>query len=125
MGAGSRARGSEPARARATAKLSEWGLEELEFSTELVVSELVTNALRYGSPPIRLRLIRDRTLICEVTDGSSTSPHVRRALETDEGGRGLFMVAQLTELWGTRYHTRGKTIWAQQPLPDGLLASPP
>ncbi|GGN51700.1 hypothetical protein GCM10012285_42090 [Streptomyces kronopolitis] len=112
------------ARTLATAKLTEWGLAELEFGTELVVSELVTNALRYGSPPIRLRLIRDRTLICEVTDGSSTSPHVRRALETDEGGRGLYMVAQLAELWGTRYHTRGKTIWAQQPLPDGLLASP-
>lgn len=112
------------ARALATAKLAEWGLAELEFSTELVVSELVTNALRHGSPPIHLRLIRDRTLICEVTDGSSTSPHVRRALETDEGGRGLYMVAQLAELWGTRYHTRGKTIWAQQPLPDGLPAPP-
>ncbi|MEV6565504.1 SpoIIE family protein phosphatase [Streptomyces kronopolitis] len=112
------------ARALATAKLTEWGLAELEFSTELVVSELVTNALRYGSPPLRLRLIRDRTLICEVTDGSSTSPHVRRALETDEGGRGLYMVAQLAELWGTRYHTRGKTIWAQQPLPEGNPASP-
>ncbi|HEY3483024.1 MAG TPA: ATP-binding protein, partial [Streptomyces sp.] len=49
--------------------------------------------------------------------GSSTSPHARRALETDEGGRGLFMVAQFSELWGTRYHTRGKTIWAEQPLP--------
>ncbi|MEU9375324.1 SpoIIE family protein phosphatase [Streptomyces sp. NPDC048255] len=108
------------ARGLATRKLAEWGLEELEFTTELVVSELVTNAVRYGSPPIRLRLIRDRELICEVSDGSSTSPHVRRALETDEGGRGLFMVAQLAQLWGTRYHARGKTIWAEQPLPDGV-----
>ncbi|MFD3695348.1 SpoIIE family protein phosphatase [Streptomyces sp. NPDC058646] len=112
------------ARVLATEKLAEWGLQELEFTTELVVSELVTNAVRYGSPPVRLRLIRDRALICEVSDGSSTSPHVRRALETDEGGRGLFMVAQLAQLWGTRYHPRGKTIWAEQPFPSGPSAVP-
>lgn len=107
------------ARTLAARKLADWGLEELEFTTELVVSELVTNAIRYGSPPIQLRLIRDRRLICEVSDDSSTSPHVRRALDTDEGGRGMFMVAQVAQLWGTRYHARGKTIWAAQPLPDG------
>ncbi|ANP50491.1 SpoIIE family protein phosphatase [Streptomyces griseochromogenes] len=108
------------ARALATRKLAEWDLEELEFTTELVVSELVTNAIRYGSPPIQLRLIRDRGLICEVSDASSTSPHIRRALETDEGGRGLYMVAQLAQLWGTRYHARGKTIWAEQALPTAV-----
>lgn len=63
-----------PARARAARQLAVWGLDELAFTTELVVSELVTNAIRYASGPIRLRLIRDRTLICEVSDGSSTSP---------------------------------------------------
>nr|WP_168503909.1 ATP-binding protein [Streptomyces sp. S1D4-11]QIY92879.1 ATP-binding protein [Streptomyces sp. S1D4-11] len=104
------------ARAWAAQRLAAWGLEELAFTTELLVSELVTNAIRYGTPPVELRLIRDRSLICEVSDGSSTSPHVRRALDTDEGGRGLFMVTQLAKLWGTRYHTRGKTIWAEQPL---------
>ncbi|MFI9102180.1 SpoIIE family protein phosphatase [Streptomyces fildesensis] len=107
------------ARALVAAQLAAWGLEELGFSTELIVSELVTNAIRYGNPPIRLRLIRDRSLICEVSDGSSTSPHVRRALETDEGGRGLYLVAQVARIWGTRYHARGKTIWAEQPLPAG------
>ncbi|MBT2542674.1 SpoIIE family protein phosphatase [Streptomyces sp. ISL-44] len=105
------------ARALAAEKLTDWDLEDLEFTTEVIVSELVTNAIRYGTPPIQLRLIRDRSLICEVSDGSSTSPHVRRALDTDEGGRGLFMVAQLARLWGTRYHARGKTIWAEQPFP--------
>ncbi|MFJ3202296.1 SpoIIE family protein phosphatase [Streptomyces sp. NPDC086989] len=109
------------ARTLATRQLAAWGLEELEFTTELVVSELVTNAIRYGSEPVQLRMIRDRELICEVSDGSSTSPHVRRAEETDEGGRGLFMVAQLAQLWGTRYHARGKTIWAEQPFPEGFL----
>ncbi|MGW7188085.1 SpoIIE family protein phosphatase, partial [Streptomyces sp. NPDC054838] len=113
------------ARALATGKLAEWGLEDLGFTTELLVSELVTNAIRYGTPPIQLRLIRGHTLICEVTDASSTSPHIRRALETDEGGRGLFMVAQLSQLWGTRYHARGKTIWAEQPLPDSNVADSP
>ncbi|MEV6013166.1 SpoIIE family protein phosphatase [Streptomyces sp. NPDC051976] len=105
------------ARAWAARQLLDWDLADLDFTTELLVSELVTNAIRYGTSPITLRLIRDRSLICEVSDGSSTSPHARRALETDEGGRGLFMVAQFSELWGTRYHTRGKTIWAEQPLP--------
>ncbi|WP_159026559.1 ATP-binding SpoIIE family protein phosphatase [Streptomyces vietnamensis] len=107
------------ARTLVTEQLHAWDLADLEFGTQLIVSELVTNALRYGKPPIQLRLIRDEGLTCEVTDGSSTSPHVRHAAETDEGGRGLYMIAQLADLWGTRYHDRGKTIWARQPLPHG------
>ncbi|MHA6765533.1 SpoIIE family protein phosphatase [Streptacidiphilus sp. PAMC 29251] len=110
------------ARALANQQLAAWGLDDLSFATELVVSELVTNAIRYGCPPIQLRLIRDQSLICEVSDGSSTSPHVRRALETDEGGRGLYMAAQLVARWGTRYHPRGKTIWTEQPLPEQLTS---
>jgi serine phosphatase RsbU (regulator of sigma subunit)/PAS domain-containing protein len=105
-------------RAAATAQLDAWGLEELGFSMELVLSELVTNAVRYGCEPIHLRLIHDRTLICEVADGSSTSPHLRYAATTDEGGRGLFLVSHLTERWGTRYTPQGKVIWAEQTLPD-------
>ena len=104
-------------RRSASRQLARWGLDELAFTTELVLSELVTNAIRYGTAPIRLRLLRDRTLICEVSDGSSTSPHLRYAATTDEGGRGLFLVAQLTERWGTRYTPEGKVIWAEQPLP--------
>ncbi len=105
------------ARARASAQLTAWGLEELAFVTELVVSELVTNAIRYAEPPVQLRLIRDRTLICEVADGSSTAPHLRRARIFDEGGRGLLLVAQLTQRWGTRQTAAGKTIWAELALP--------
>jgi serine phosphatase RsbU (regulator of sigma subunit)/anti-sigma regulatory factor (Ser/Thr protein kinase) len=107
------------ARAQASRQLAVWGLEEAAFVTELVVSELVTNAIRYGEVPIGLRLIRDRTLICEVSDASSTAPHLRRARTYDEGGRGLHMVAQLTQGWGTRQTSTGKTIWAEQPLPTG------
>ncbi|GGW97313.1 hypothetical protein GCM10010297_18320 [Streptomyces malachitofuscus] len=106
------------ARQWAAAMLSAWGLDELAFVTELVVSELVTNAIRYGVPPVRLRLIRDRTLICEVSDASSTSPHLRRAHAYDEGGRGLLLVAQLTQRWGSRQTGRGKTIWAEQHVPE-------
>jgi PAS domain S-box-containing protein len=109
-------------RSLATRQLDQWGLEHLAFTTELIVSELVTNAIRYGSPPIRLRLIRDRMLICEVSDASSTSPHIRRAATIDEGGRGLFLVAQCSHRWGTRYDATGKTIWAEQPT-DGTPRS--
>ncbi|MEU0075290.1 SpoIIE family protein phosphatase [Streptomyces sp. NPDC006332] len=103
-------------RQAATEQLTAWGLDEAAFVTELVVSELVTNAIRYGESPIQLRLIRDRTLICEVSDGSSTSPHLRRAHAFDEGGRGLLLVAQLTQRWGSRQTGSGKTIWAEQSL---------
>ncbi|MCS0602640.1 SpoIIE family protein phosphatase [Streptomyces sp. LP11] len=104
-------------RSSVTEQLAAWGLDELAFTTELVLSELVTNAIRYGRGPIGVRLLRDRTLICEVSDGSTTSPHLRYAASTDEGGRGLFLVAQLAERWGTRYTPHGKVIWAEQPLP--------
>ncbi|MFC9223447.1 SpoIIE family protein phosphatase [Streptomyces hygroscopicus] len=105
-------------RREVTARLMDWGLEKLVLTTELVVSELVTNAIRYGRPPIRLRLIRDRALICEVSDFSSTAPHLRRARALDEGGRGLFLVAQLAQRWGTRLEVQGKTIWAEQDLSE-------
>jgi anti-sigma regulatory factor (Ser/Thr protein kinase) len=98
-------------------QLDVWGLSDLCFSMELILSELITNAIRYGSEPIHVRLIRDRALICEVADGSSTSPHLRYAATTDEGGRGLFLVSQLAERWGTRYTPQGKVIWAEQALP--------
>ncbi|MET9965918.1 SpoIIE family protein phosphatase [Streptomyces sp. NPDC006356] len=104
-------------RAAVTEQLAAWGLDDLAFTTELIASELVTNAIRHATGPVQLRLLRDRALICEVSDGSGTSPRLRRARSTDEGGRGLFLVAQLTERWGTRYTPNGKIIWTEQPLP--------
>ncbi|MFB7088933.1 SpoIIE family protein phosphatase [Streptomyces sp. NPDC056296] len=100
-----------------TRQLHQWGLEELSFTTELVVSELVTNAVRYAEGPVQVRLIRDRTLLCEVADTGHTSPHLRHSGEDDEGGRGLFIVAQLVQRWGTRYSGSGKTIWTEQAFP--------
>ncbi|MFF4319240.1 SpoIIE family protein phosphatase [Streptomyces sp. NPDC001568] len=97
--------------------LESWGVDaDTVAGTELIVSELVTNALRYGSPPLRLRLIKDRALTCEVHDASSTSPHLRHARAVDEGGRGLFIVAQLAQRWGIRYTAAGKTVWTEQDL---------
>ncbi|SCK06457.1 Na+/proline symporter [Streptomyces sp. WMMB 714] len=104
-------------RAAVAELLSEWGLEELVDTTELILSELTTNAMRHGAGPINVRLLRDRTLFCEVFDHSSTSPHLRYAATMDEGGRGLFLVAQLAERWGTRYTEDGKIIWAEQAVP--------
>ena len=106
------------ARAFAARTLGQWDLDALAFTTELIVSELVTNAIRHASGPIRLRLIRHSVLICEVSDGSSTSPHLRHARVTDEGGRGLFLVAQTANRWGTRYTPEGKIIWSEQALPE-------
>lgn len=101
------------ARADTAAQLATWGLDHLGFATELIVSELVTNAIRYTSGPAVLRLILDRVLVCEVSDPSNTQPRLRRALDNDEGGRGLFLIAQLSARWGCRYAARGKAIWAE------------
>ncbi|MDR6975988.1 GAF domain-containing protein/anti-sigma regulatory factor (Ser/Thr protein kinase) [Streptomyces sp. 3330] len=103
------------ARRRTRRQLAEWRVDEdTAFNTLLIVSELVTNAVRYGSPPLELRLIRDRTLTCEVRDAGSAAPHLRHADTVDEGGRGLFITAQLAQAWGTRYTTQGKTVWTEQ-----------
>ncbi|MFV0132022.1 SpoIIE family protein phosphatase [Streptomyces sp. HMX87] len=108
-----------PVRAACLEQLQTWRLEEMSFTTELMLSELLTNAIRYGAEPIRVRLLYNSTLVCEVSDASSTSPRLRQAATTDEGGRGLFLVAQVTDRWGTRYTADGKVIWTEQLLPPG------
>lgn len=96
-------------------QLAAWTLDDLSYTTTLVVSELVTNAIRYSTAPVRLRLIYDsHTLICEVSDTCSAAPHPRQAKPCDEGGRGLSIVNQLTEHQGTRHTASGKTIWTEQ-----------
>jgi PAS domain S-box-containing protein len=105
-------------RKQVATRLAGWGLGDAAFITELVVSELLTNAIRHARIPIQLRLILDQTLICEVSDGSSAAPHLRQARAFDEGGRGLLLVSQLVQRWGSRRTPHGKTIWAEQALPD-------
>ncbi|MFK0151739.1 SpoIIE family protein phosphatase [Streptomyces sp. NPDC090493] len=113
-----------PARAGVARQLAAWGLADLSFAAELVVSELVTNAIRYGRPPVRLRLIRPltpdrpgagpaRAVLCEVSDAGGTVPHLRSARTFDEGGRGLLLVARLAARWGTRHARHDKTVWAE------------
>ncbi|WP_107122386.1 SpoIIE family protein phosphatase [Streptomyces dysideae] len=108
------------ARSLVTRQLTAWDMSEARFTTELIASELVTNAIRYAKPPVRLRLIRSHVLTCEVSDGSSTSPRLRHARTTDEGGRGLLLVARCSERWGTRYTEDGKTVWVEQSISEGL-----
>ncbi|MFI1977288.1 SpoIIE family protein phosphatase [Streptomyces wedmorensis] len=105
------------ARELARAQLAAWDLEPLVDTVELLVSELVTNALRYGEGEIRLRLLRDRTLVCEVWDAGLVQPRRRRARDTDEGGRGLQLVGLLSASWGSRRTPRGKTVWFELDLP--------
>ncbi|WP_234020812.1 SpoIIE family protein phosphatase [Streptomyces sp. 142MFCol3.1] len=99
-------------------QLGEWGLEHLVSNTELIVSELVTNAIRHGAGPIRLRLIRHQVLTCEVFDSGGCYPRLRHARSVDENGRGLYMVAQLSSRWGFRSATGGKLVWVEQDLPS-------
>ncbi|WP_369394532.1 SpoIIE family protein phosphatase [Streptomyces sp. CG1] len=107
------------ARRHARHQLAAWGVDEdTAYATQEIVSELVTNALRYGAPPVRLRLINDRTLTCEVQDSGPSAPRLRHARSVDEGGRGLFICAQLAHNWGIRYTNDGKTVWTEQALPS-------
>ena len=102
-----------PGRARRLARgaLADWGLEELTDSVELLVSEVVTNAVRYTSRPITLRLLRTEVLRCEVGDDVPQLPRLRQARATDEGGRGLYLVNRLARRWGATRLSTGKVVW--------------
>ncbi|WP_328582483.1 SpoIIE family protein phosphatase [Streptomyces sp. NBC_00370] len=108
------------ARALAVGQLKRWGLEALSTTMELIVSELVTNAIRYGGPgPVQLRLIRHTTLECQISDSETSSPRMRHARLTDEHGRGLHLVSELSRRWGTRFAPGGKIAWAELDIPPG------
>ncbi|MEU5571808.1 SpoIIE family protein phosphatase [Streptomyces coeruleorubidus] len=102
-----------PGRARRLARraLQRWGLEELSDSVELLVSEVVTNAVRYASRPVTLRLLRTDVLRCEVGDDVPQLPRLRQARATDEGGRGLYLVNRLARRWGATRLSTGKVVW--------------
>ncbi|MGI5457484.1 SpoIIE family protein phosphatase [Streptomyces sp. CA-249302] len=102
-----------PGRARRLARraLDRWGLEELSDSVELLVSEVVTNAVRYATRPVTLRLLRTDVLRCEVGDDVPQLPRLRQARATDEGGRGLYLVNRLARRWGATRLSTGKVVW--------------
>ncbi|MFH8516692.1 SpoIIE family protein phosphatase [Streptomyces gelaticus] len=106
-----------PGRARRLARraLGRWGLDDLSDAVELLVSEVVTNAVRYAERPVTLRLLRTDILRCEVGDDSPQLPRQRRARDMDEGGRGLFLVNRLARRWGATRLSTGKVVWFEMP----------
>ncbi|GGU56030.1 hypothetical protein GCM10010211_21080 [Streptomyces albospinus] len=96
-----------------------WALpESTSEDARLVVSELVTNAIRHGSGAVKLRVeYRCRQVRIEVTDGSDTAPERRRAGADDVGGRGLSLVAALARRWGVI--DGGRTAYAVIPADAG------
>ena len=101
---------------RAMARAAElWRLDrELTDTALLLVSELATNAIRHGSPPVRLSLRLERdTLRVEVTDSSPALPELAHPGPDQTGGRGLQIVQQLASAWGSQASRSrlGKTVW--------------
>ncbi|WP_245700563.1 ATP-binding SpoIIE family protein phosphatase [Streptomyces roseifaciens] len=105
------------ARRLARRALTRWGLEELTDSVELLVSEVITNAVRYAERPITLRLLRTDVLRCEVGDDVPQLPRLRQARPSDEGGRGLYLVNRLARRWGATRLSTGKVVWFELALP--------
>lgn len=105
------------ARRLARRALTRWGLEELSDSVELLVSEVITNAVRYAERPITLRLLRTDVLRCEVGDDVPQLPRLRQARPSDEGGRGLYLVNRLARRWGATRLSTGKVVWFELALP--------
>ena len=99
------------------ATLDAWGLPSLCEYAELLVSELVSNALLHAGTPTQLRLFRDRMLTLEVADADSHAPSLRRVAEDEEGGRGMHLVNELAHRWGSRTTRHGKVVWLELELP--------
>ncbi len=99
--------------------LKRWGLEDLIDSSELLVSELVTNAIKYANGEVMLRLILEPdTLVCEVHDSSPALPRVLQVDKDAENGRGLHVVSQMASRWGVRRTAGGKVVWCEQLVPE-------
>ncbi|KAA0935309.1 MULTISPECIES: ATP-binding protein [Streptomyces] len=110
------------ARTAVRQQLRAWDLDTVSDVAELLVSELVTNALRHATGPIGVRLVRPSgpagTLLVEVSDPLPDPPRERAARPDDETGRGLQLVANSSCRWGTRPgRERGKTVWFELALP--------
>uniref|UniRef100_A0AAU2K224 PAS domain S-box protein n=1 Tax=Streptomyces sp. NBC_00049 TaxID=2903617 RepID=A0AAU2K224_9ACTN len=101
--------------------LAAWGKddEHLQETACLLASELLSNAVRHGSGPVRLRLRQaGRELGVEVRDGSPVLPQARFAAPDAESGRGLLLVDSLASSWGTLPTAEGKAVWFSLPLPS-------
>ncbi|MEU6742010.1 SpoIIE family protein phosphatase [Streptosporangium sandarakinum] len=110
-------RSAARARRLVRATLSEWRLDPIADATELMISELVTNAIKHGSGTVEVRLLRGPSLVCEVADRSPARPVMREAGSDDDTGRGLHLINWLAHRWGTRPTPEGKIVWVEQRLP--------
>lgn len=118
------------AREQARKALADWGLGEHAELGELIVSELVTNALRYGDGMIELRLsYADGDLWVGVHDHGSGRPARQRASADDERGRGLALLDGLIELYGGQQGVMddsvgtGKAVYVAVSLPDSMAGT--
>ncbi|MGP4044611.1 SpoIIE family protein phosphatase [Streptomyces sp. 2A115] len=110
----------EVGRTRAVVReqLHVWGLNSVVDTVQLLVSELITNAVRHShSRPIELRLVRGDTLLVEVADDDHTLPTLLSAGPLDESGRGMRVVTTLAREWGTSRTGSGKTVWFELTVP--------
>jgi serine phosphatase RsbU (regulator of sigma subunit)/anti-sigma regulatory factor (Ser/Thr protein kinase) len=107
-----------PGRARRLIRqaLHRWDLDDQSDAAELLVSEIVTNAVRYAERPITLRLLRTDVLRCEVGDDAPLLPRMRHAAPEEEGGRGLYLVNRMAQRWGATRLGAGKVVWFELPL---------
>lgn len=107
------------ARTAARSLLIEWGLANLIESVELIVTELVTNAVQASSdhvvpPPVQFRMSATRhAVLVEVWDRDPREPVIRQATDVDECGRGLLLVAAISTQWGWAGFDQGKIVWAE------------
>ena len=113
-----------PAQARRVVEAcaEQLGLADEADDLVLLVSELVTNAIRYGAPPVELRVQADpHTVTVTVADRSPVPPLHREADDSAEGGRGMALVDLLTDGHGVRPEPDGKAVWAsvrRRPAPS-------
>jgi len=98
-------------------QLALWELSALTETVELLVSELVTNAVRVARADVQLQLIRVDKLLVEVSDDNHNLPSLEPAESMDEHGRGLNLVSKLAEKWGTARKAVGKVVYFEMPLP--------
>lgn len=104
-----------PAQARTA--VEQWalsvGVGRLCDDLKLIVSELVTNAVRYGRPPVRVEVAADEdTVTVAVADGGEDMPTARHAGDDAENGRGLLLIDLLAAEHGVRPDPPGKAVWA-------------
>lgn len=112
------------ARELVAAALRGWRLPGAVASAELVVSELVSNAVQHAGTPLTVRIIRIAGgLLVEVDDAGPGEPHIIPPSERGVGGHGLAVVARLSDAWGHKARAGGKTVWARLLLSGGLPES--